>query len=60
MDITNTHSMAERPFLCNECGSSVSAASFRAACPDCGGPLTQQSLDAARTDVEYPESVPEA
>mgnify|MGYP002760676675 CR=1 FL=1 len=42
--------MSQSPFVCSECGSRVSAASFRAACPDCGGSLTQPSLDEVRTD----------
>ncbi|MEZ3115012.1 rubrerythrin-like domain-containing protein [Halobaculum sp. MBLA0147] len=45
--------MSERPFVCRECGRRVSAASFRAACPDCGGSLDQESLETVRADLAY-------
>lgn len=37
--------MSQPPFVCVECGSRVSAGSFRAACPDCGGTLSEESLE---------------
>jgi hypothetical protein len=42
--------MSQPPFVCVECGCRVSAGSFRATCPDCGGTLSEGSLDPV--DVE--------
>jgi hypothetical protein len=42
--------MAQRPFVCSECDSRVSAASFRASCPECGGKLTNEPLGSVRAD----------
>ncbi|MEZ3144395.1 hypothetical protein [Halobaculum sp. MBLA0143] len=48
--------MSQRPFVCVDCGCSVSAASFRAACPDCGGTLSEQSLEEVRAGGQYREA----
>jgi len=31
-----------RTFVCDSCGTRVTAGSYRATCPDCGGTLSQK------------------
>jgi|GEM_PF-681108 len=44
--------MSQPPFVCLKCGSRVSAGSFRAACPDCGGALSEESLEPVYTGAD--------